>query len=161
MTTTDRSSLVTLGAMLLGLCAFVVFGASSVSAHSGNDNGTHHATGTKATSTKTVDLTCMQTAVNTRESAVGAAYTKHATHITNALTARKNALNSAWGMSDKTARNTAIKSAWKTYRDSKMSSRKDMNSARKSAWTEFKKTAKTDCKEVVPKDEGEKSDSDV
>jgi hypothetical protein len=64
-------------------------------------------------------------------------------------------------MTDKATRNTAIKSAWKTFRDSKTSSAKVLKSSRKAAWTTFKTTAKNTCKESVPKEESESNDTNV
>jgi hypothetical protein len=71
-----------------------------------------------------MDAACAQTAVRTRDDALIAA-----------LTARRDALVTAWGMTDVKERKTAIKAAWKTY-----------HSARKSAWKTFKDTMKKTCK---------------
>lgn len=73
----------------------------------------------------TVDASCMQTAVTTRENALIAA-----------ITARRDALVAAWGLTDVSAsRNEAIKAAWSAYR-----------TARKNAWKTFKSTVRGLCK---------------
>ena len=57
---------------------------------------------------------CMQTAVDTREDAIAAAFSGFNDSIKTALSARKVALHAAWGLSDKAARSTSVKAAWKT-----------------------------------------------
>ncbi|MFM2374619.1 MAG: hypothetical protein RLZZ234_614 [Candidatus Parcubacteria bacterium] len=157
MTTTDRSTLFlafAFGVGIMGLLAFAM--PSTASAHNGLKGANHH-----ASSTKSVDLTCMQTAVGVRETAVGAAYDKHTTAMKAALTDRKAALNTAWGITDAKARNSAVKAAWMEFRKDRMASRKTMSGEKKSAWATFKTTAKTSCKTTLPKEEGESNDSDV
>ncbi len=107
----------------------------------------------------TVNLTCMQTAVDDRETAIGAAFTGFNTDVQAGLTARKTALHDAWGLSDKTARNTAVKVAWTSWKSASKAAHSKLKSARKAAWATFKTTAKTTCKEVLPKEEAEGKDA--
>lgn len=106
-----------------------------------------------------VNLTCMQTAVDTRETAVAAAFTGFNTDVQAALVARKASLHDAWGMSDKTARGTAVKAAWTSWKSASKTAHMKLKSARKDGWAAFKTTAKSTCKEVLPKEEGEGKDA--
>ena len=47
-------------------------------------------------------------------------------------------------MTDKTTRKQAIKDAWKSFSDSKMTAKKTYNDARKAAWVQFT-TDRKDC----------------
>jgi hypothetical protein len=157
MTTTDRSTTFLAFAFGVGMLALLAFTMpSTASAHKGLSGPNHH-----ASSTKSVNLTCMQTAVGVRETAVGAAYDKHVASMKTAMSDRKTALNTAWGMTDAKARNTAVKAAWGEFRKDRMDSRKSMMTEKKSAWTTFKTTVKNTCQETLPKEEGESNDSDV
>ncbi|MEO8065282.1 MAG: hypothetical protein ABI643_00310 [Candidatus Doudnabacteria bacterium] len=91
----------------------------------------------------TVDLACAQTAVNTREAAVIAAVSAHSGSWTAALQARQTALNTAWGLSDTTARRAAINAALKTYKTAHKATQTAFNKAQRDAWTAFKTAAKT------------------
>ena len=104
-----------------------------------------------ATSTRNVDLTCMQTAVDARESALITAFTTYQTSTNEGLQVRKTALNVAWGLTDKTARVKAITDARKTWQENQVKAMKILKIQRKSAWETFKTTAKTSCKETLPK----------
>jgi hypothetical protein len=104
-----------------------------------------------ATSTRSVDLTCMQTAVDARESALTTAFGTFHDAVDTALTARKTALHDAWGLTDKTARLAAIKSARETFKKSHESALKTLKKSRVTAWESFKTTAKKTCKETLPK----------
>jgi hypothetical protein len=107
----------------------------------------------------TVNLTCMQTAVDTREDAIAGAFDTFNDDITAALAARKSALHSAWGLTDVTARKAAIKAAWTTWKSAHKSALKDLKDDRKAAWDTFKTTAKTTCSETLPADEALIKDS--
>ena len=103
--------------------------------------------------TTTVNLTCMQTAVDTREDALGTAFSTFHDDVEEALTARKTALHDAWGLTNKTERLSAVKSARETFKKSHGVALKDLKKARMTAWATFKTTAKTSCKETLPKGE--------
>ena len=99
----------------------------------------------------TVNLTCMQTAVDTREDAVSNAFKGFNDDVVSALAARKTGLHDAWGLSDKVARASAVKASWTAWKTAKKAAHSELKTARKSAWNTFKTTAKTSCKEVVQK----------
>lgn len=102
---------------------------------------------------KTLNLTCMQTAIDTRETALISAFGDFKTSMDEALSDRKTALHDAWGISDRADRNKAIKTAWSDWRKDKKETYAELKSDRKTAWTTFAKTAKSTCKETLPKDE--------
>ncbi len=104
-----------------------------------------------ATSTRKVDLTCMQTAVDAREDSLGTAYSSFNGLVETALGVRKTGLHDAWGLTDAKARMTAVKTARETFRKSHESALKDLKKSRQSAWEKFKTTAKSSCKETLPK----------
>jgi hypothetical protein len=108
---------------------------------------------------KSVDNTCMQTAVDTREAAIMEAFVTFNEVIIEGLTDRKDALHDAWGLSDATTRNAAVKSAWATWKTTKKEAHTDLKSERKAAWDTFKTTAKTSCKMTTPKEEVLEKDS--
>ncbi len=99
----------------------------------------------------TLDLTCMQTAVDAREDALTTAFATFHDAVDTALAARKTALHDAWGLTDKTARLAAIKSARETYKKSHESALKALKKARGTAWETFKTTSKKTCGETLPK----------
>lgn len=137
---------------LLGIALFAV--PSPASAHNGLNGPYHH-----ASSTKTVNLTCMQTAVDTREAAIGTAFDTMHTSVKAALSARKTALHDAWGLTDKSARQSAIKTAWKKWKTDNKGAHIKLRTERKMAWETFKKTVKNTCKETLPKEEALEKDS--
>ena len=104
-----------------------------------------------STTPKTVNLTCMQTAVDTREDAIISAHTAYNTAIMSGLTARKNALHDAWGLTDGTARKTAIKSAWSTWKSVHTAARGDLNLVRKQFGQHLKQLQKIRAKKYFQK----------
>lgn len=120
------------------------------------------ASSTVASSTKpSVDLSCMSTAVETRETALATAWTGFNADVTAALQKRKTALMTAWDIDGAADRSKAIRAAWATWKTDKKEAHTAFRTDRKAAWETFKKTAKDTCKAAVPKEEGlEKSTSD-
>lgn len=84
-----------------------------------------------------INLACMQAAVDKRDTALSAAVDAFASAIKSALDARKGALKAAWALTDKKARRAAIRAAWKAWTTSSQGARRDLNNARKAAWTQF------------------------
>jgi hypothetical protein len=139
--------------IIIGACASLVFLAVP---NYSNAHGADHATtatSTKKMKGKNVDATCMQTAVDTREAALGTAWVTLHDEIEDALTARKTALHDAWGLTDVQARNTAIGKAWKTWKTDSKNIQKEFRTDRKASWETFRKTTKDSCKVTAPKDE--------
>ncbi len=108
---------------------------------------------------KSVDATCMQSAVDTRESALISAFSGFHDDIEEGLNARKTALNSAWGLSAGNERGKALRDAWKAWKTAHKDAFKTFRDARKSAWDTFKGTVKSTCKETLPAEETLTTDS--
>ncbi len=68
----------------------------------------------------------------------------------DALKARQTALYAAWGQTEVSARNTALKDAWKAWTTARKSAGKTLKTERDSAWKTFKTTVKDTCKVSVP-----------
>ncbi len=117
------------------------------------------ATTGKVKAKKNVDLTCMQTAVDTREASLLSSFGAFHDDIEEALTTRKDALHSAWGLTSGPDRTKAIGSAWKTWKSDHQNALKTFKTSRKSAWETFKTTVKTSCKETLPKEEALTTDT--
>ncbi len=115
---------------------------------------TASSTGEMRKGQKNVDATCMQTAVDTRESALITAIGTFNDSIESGLTARKSALNTAWGLTVVSDRAIALGNTWKAWKTAQQSALKTFKDARKSAWEAFKGTVKTSCKISLPKEEG-------
>lgn len=113
----------------------------------------------RASSTVSVDATCMQGIVATRESSLQSAWSTLNTNIVDALDVRAAALNTAWGVSETGARNSAIKSAWSDWKKAHRDAFSTMRQARRDAWETFRKAARDTCKTSIPKEEGLSSDS--
>jgi hypothetical protein len=102
---------------------------------------------------KTVNKTCIQTAVDVREAAVMISFTDFNGQIVAALTERKAALNTAWGLTDTAARRVAIKKAWSDWKADRKAANTELKTEKLAAWATFKETAKTSCKVEVPKED--------
>ncbi len=103
--------------------------------------------------TSSVDVSCMQTAVETREDGLASAWDTFNTDTKAALSARKSALSEAWGEADKKAQKKAVATAWKDWKKASKDAHTKMKKERKSVWDTFKKTSKESCKVTTPKDE--------
>ncbi|MBI5156205.1 hypothetical protein HZA45_02935 [Candidatus Peregrinibacteria bacterium] len=91
---------------------------------------------------KTVDIVCVQTAVDKREQAIAGAWTAFNAGMTTAYATRASALHTAWGMTDAAARRAAVKAAWDAFRTSSKSAMKTHREAKKNAWKTFRTEAK-------------------
>ncbi len=109
-------------------------------------------TNTEKKSSRTVDASCMQEAVGDREEALLAAFSDFHDELEEALSARKEALNTAWGMSNMKDRRKAIGDAMKAWKSDHKTAFKGLRDERKSAWDAFKTAAKS-CGETIPVEE--------
>lgn len=114
--------------------------------------------GYKVDKTWSFNSTCMQNAIETRDSALITAFEKFSNEIKNALKARKDALKEAWKIDDPVARKTAIKKAWDNFRDSWKKAHIDLKNARKNAWNNYKLYVKNTCKITNIEDPSENVD---
>jgi uncharacterized membrane protein len=97
---------------------------------------------TSTPSNSTVDLACMQAAVEKRDNAVISAWDTLSASIKTALQTRRDALKAAWGISNSKERRKAIREAWANFAKSKKEASKIFNQARKEAWKQFRNDAK-------------------
>jgi len=94
-----------------------------------------------ASGKRTVDIACVQKAIDAREDALMNAWTAHNTAVSSAYAARKTALHAAWGMTDPGARKAAIKAAWEAFRTSMKTAKETWKKSRKAAWETFRASA--------------------
>lgn len=90
----------------------------------------------------TPNLTCMQTAVETRDNAILQAWSTYSDGVTAELTARKTAFKAAWGDAEKKSRRKSLLTAWETWRKSRRSASQTFSQAKRTAWKEYTKSSK-------------------
>lgn len=93
----------------------------------------------------TPNVSCIVTAINTRDTAVIAARDAQYRALVNALQARMSALQAAWKQGDAKTRRVALKAAWQDYNNAARTASKAYNSARNAAWKQYSTDNKT-CK---------------
>ena len=84
-----------------------------------------------------IDLACVASAVDKRDTAIIGAFDSFHDAIKSALQTRRDALKAAWALTDQKARRAAIKAAWSAYRASAQTARKALNQAQRVAWSKF------------------------
>ena len=93
----------------------------------------------------TLDIACVQTAVDKREDALDSAIGTFNGSILSAYQGRKTALHDAWSKTEAKERRTAVKAAWEAFKKAKKSAAQDWKKSQKSAWQTFSKDGKA-CK---------------
>ncbi len=147
--TTERFAVYT--ALMVALIAFAYAITMPTFAHAESTTATS-TSGTKVKKSN-VNLSCMQTAVETRETALLDGFGEFHDAVEESLTKRKAALKTAWGINKVSDRAKAIKTAWIAWKKDHKSALSELRADRKAAWETFKSTAKNSCKETVPADE--------
>lgn len=140
----------------LVLSLIMMFGLASVSVYAEDTvpptGNTEQQTGKGLTDAESAAVvTCMQTAVETRDTAIIAAFDTYTTTVKAALTARKDALKAAWAVTNKKDRRTAIMTAWSTYKKALQDARAALKASKKTAWDAFKAASKV-CKPTKTQD---------
>lgn len=130
----------TAGLLAIAFVAASVLGAVSLAKATTNEN-TNNTNNTN--SSKTVNLVCMQNAVVARDNAILTAESTLNVAWSNALTARRDALQAAWTLTTKKARMSAIHTAWTTYNKAMIAAKKAFRKSRNAAWATYRTTAKT------------------
>ncbi len=102
-------------------------------------------TNTNNVANQTTMMACVASAVAVRESAIQSAFSAFSTSMSSAFTKRASDLATAWTLTDRTARNTAIKSAHSVFKESSSTAKRTYNTARQTAWQQFS-TARKACK---------------
>lgn len=128
-----------------GATALVVAGfALPAFAQTATSTGAQHAdAGKHAKTTAPMNLPCVQTAVDARESAIGQAFSTFSTTESVALAARASALHDAWGQTDASARKSARDAAWSAFKTANKSAYAALRTAKQSAWSTFKTASKS------------------
>ena len=130
--------------LLLGVTG--AFALSSVPALAYHSTSTT-ATSTPATSTppwqgkkdkRDVNIACMQTATDARETTLIAGRTSQSTETVAAYNARKTTLHNAWGIADRKTRREALKVSWKNFREDMKEGQDHWKKVRKDAWNKYK-----------------------
>lgn len=107
----------------------------------------------------TTAVSCIKSAVATRESALQSGVAAMHSSVASAYTTRASALASAYSGTDAGAIRTAVRTAWKEFKTDVKEARSAWKTSKTSAWTTFKAAAKT-CKADGVADSGNAS-SDV
>ncbi len=108
-------------------------------------------------------LSCIQAAVDKRETAIGSAFDVFANGspavkgMKQAYADRAAALHAAYGITATADRKTAVEKAWTDFRTAKEAARKTFKSSRDRAWATFG-TDRQACK--APRQEGAFTESD-
>lgn len=113
----------------LGTLALVLFGAVPALA--------------STTVKGTVNLTCMANATKTRDTATIAAWNTYSASISSALTARMNAANAAWVITNKATRQSAFRTLTTTYKNAVATAKLTLKNAKNVARNNYSTTAKT------------------
>lgn len=107
------------------------------------------------------DPTCMQNAVDKRDSALIAAVDKYAAAAKTALETRKSALKESWAKPTAKERASAIRAAWAAYRKAIAAAKKTFRKEKKNVWAQFYKDRKA-CKQAGnPDTTNESVDNDL
>lgn len=92
-------------------------------------------------------LACIQTAVDTRDTAIMTTFDTYYASVKTALDTRKTALKAAWALSTSKDRKNAISKAWQDYKSAAKTAKDVLKKDRKTAWEKFKTDFKA-CKGV-------------
>lgn len=90
----------------------------------------------KGTNQATI-IACVAPVVATREATIQSAFSTFSTSMSSAFSKRASDLATAWTLTDKIARDTAIKSAHSVFKDTSSTAKKTYNTARQGAWQQF------------------------
>ena len=99
-------------------------------------------------------MSCMQTAIDTRDTAIIAGLDTYYSAAKTALQTRQAALKAAWAQADQKTRREATKAAWDTYTKSVKTARMTMKTAHKAAWTKFEADRKVCSPKAAGDDRG-------
>lgn len=84
-----------------------------------------------------LNVSCIQNAIEKRDSAIITAHGAYNTSIVNGLTARKDALKAAWAKTTRKERLEARNAAWSAFRTSHKSAHSALRSVRVTSWNTY------------------------
>jgi len=90
------------------------------------------------TTNVTVNVPCIQDAIEKRDTAIISAVNTFSSSAVTALETRKTELKAAWEKTNVSERRLALRDAWKKYKKSVTDARKQLRAAKKAAWHTFK-----------------------
>ncbi len=105
-------------------------------------------------------VTCVQNAVDARDTSIMGAIDTYATAVKAALSTRKDALKAAWAIPTAKEMKAALKTAWSAYTTAAKAARTALSTSRKAAWSTFA-TARKACKAPAAIDNGASSGTDA
>lgn len=146
-----------IAALALAL-SLVTANALPVFAHNPNGERRHEKTATEQTEQKTVDIACIQKAVEMRDNSLIATWDTFSVNVKKAYEARRDALKAAWALTDVRARKDAIKAAWNKFQETVKRERHALKDSRKTAWNKFHDDRKV-CGASEYEDRGEGADN--
>ncbi len=120
----------------LSIAALILVVATSFAFAESRENEVRR-TSTSSTPAATLNVSCIQNAVEKRDSAIIVAHGTFNTSIVNALTARKDALKAAWAKPTRQERTSGRKAAYDAFKTSQKSAHEALRSVRKSSWSTF------------------------
>lgn len=83
-------------------------------------------------------ISCMQDAVEKRDTSIISSVSTYSTAVTSALTVRKDAIKASWSLSTKEERDSARKAAWENYKTSAVQAKQDLKTGKSKAWDQFR-----------------------
>jgi len=91
---------------------------------------------------RAVDIVCMKTEVEKRENAILIAWNVYAEKIKTAIETRRTDFSATWSIQDPKERYSAIRAAWKKYRQGVKDARIEWNRSRNAVWSQFRQDVK-------------------
>lgn len=110
--------------------------------------------------TDSTAISCMKTAVDTREDAIKAGWTTFAETVSDAYSDRATALEAAYGNDTRAEVKSAVRAAWSAFKSAVKEARADWKSTRKDAWKEFK-ADKKECRAAKDIDDSSNESSEA
>lgn len=111
------------------------------------------ASSTRQTPNRALDMTCMQTAVDVRETALMSALEAFQSQMISAMEKRKTAFSSVWTGTEISSNRSRYSATWSTWKKEHKVARDTLRRDREAAWKTFRTTATESCKAKLPKEE--------
>lgn len=89
-----------------------------------------------------VDTVCASNVVTNREVAIANAFSNFTSNMNTAYVNRRNALQSAWLVSNKDDRRNAVKAAWNNFKTASAAAKKSWKDTVRNEWKNFNENAK-------------------
>ncbi len=118
------------------------------------------ATGGVGVSADATAISCIKTAVTTREASLKTGITEFNTAVSDAYTERADALDDAYSNDTNDEVKSGVKAAWKAFKSDVKEARADWKKTQKDAWAKFK-TDKKACRAPSAIDDSTNQSSEV